>query len=439
MPAPLVKTNERGIYKRGNRYAVIYRDHEGRQRQESARTLDDARRLKRARQAAADQGEAIAPSRLTVGEYAQTWIEGYHGRGHGFRERTRDEYRRDLERYVIPFLGVKRLGALRRTDVREFVAWLVDDQAQAKRHADENARRKTAGKRPLRKPGPLRDATVSRIVAVAKACLSSAVDDELRRDNPASRVVLPQRDPVADIDDDSDEHVKAFTRAELAAVLSLVHPSWRPLFRLLAGTGLRISEALALDVEHLRLDGSRPHVRVRRAMTIERRGGHVVPKFGHPKSKHGTRDVPLARELVDELRAHVRDLPLVDAATAAQWGRLAFPSTTGGPMDPGNLRRRVLWPATSEADVAWAGFHAFRHTFASLHIERGTNIVRLSRLLGHHKASFTLDVYAHLLDDGLGEPLSVAGELAAVSAKVSADGTGSDRIPDTLPQSEMAA
>ena len=80
-------------------------------------------------------------------------------------------------------------------------------------------------------------------------------------------------------------------------------------------------------------------------------------------------------------------------------------------MDPGNLRRRVLWPATQEADVAWACFHAFRHSFASMHIERGTNIVRLSRLLGHHKASFTLDVYAHLLDDGLGDPLDLDGEL----------------------------
>lgn len=439
MPAPLVRTNERGIYKRGNRYAVIYRDHEGRQRQESARTLDDARRLKRARQTAADQGDVIAPSRLTVAEYARTWIEGYHGRGHGFRERTRDEYRRDLERYVIPFLGTKRLGALRRTEVREFVGWLADDAAQARRHADENARRKTAGKRPLRTPGPLRDATLSRIVAVLKALLSSAVDDELRRDNPASRVVLPRRDPVADIDEDSDEHVKALNRAQLAAVLALVRPEWRPLFRLLAGTGLRISEALALDVEHLRLDGSRPHIRVRRALTIERRDGKVVPKFGRPKSEHAVRDVPLAPELVRDLRGHIAALAPPAADVAVEWGHLAFPSLTGGPMDPGNLRRRVLWPAAQEADVAWAGFHAFRHSFASLHIERGTNIVRLSRLLGHHKASFTLDVYAHLLDDGLGEPLSVEAEIAAVSATVSADPTESCRTAAAVAGLQPAA
>ena len=179
-------------------------------------------------------------------------------------------------------------------------------------------------------------------------------------------------------------------------------------------------------------------MRVRRALTIERRDGKVVPKFGRPKSEYGVRDVPLAPELVQELRGHVGRLTEPTADVTAEWGRLAFPSITGGPMDAGNLRNRVLWPAAQEADVAWAGFHAFRHSFASLHIERGTNIVRLSRLLGHHKASFTLDVYAHLLDDGLGEPLSVDGELAGVSASVSADQTGIERTTDGLAHVEIA-
>jgi integrase len=71
----------------------------------------------------------------------------------------------------------------------------------------------------------------------------------------------------------------------------------------------------------------------------------------------------------------------------------------------------LSWGYSAPRRVEGAGFHAFRHAFASLHIERGTNIVRLSRLLGHHKPSFTLDVYAHLLDDGLGDPLDVGAEI----------------------------
>ena len=67
-----------------------------------------------------------------------------------------------------------------------------------------------------------------------------------------------------------------------------------------------------------------------------------------------------------------------------------------------NVRRRALQPAVEEADAAWAGFHTFRHTFASMHIVRGTNVVQLSRLLGHHSQAFTLPVYAHLIDGNVG-------------------------------------
>ena len=45
----------------------------------------------------------------------------------------------------------------------------------------------------------------------------------------------------------------------------------------------------------------------------------------------------------------------------------------------------------------WAAFHTFRHTFASIHLSEGTNLLQLSRALGHHSAAFTLTRYTHLL------------------------------------------
>jgi integrase len=42
-------------------------------------------------------------------------------------------------------------------------------------------------------------------------------------------------------------------------------------------------------------------------------------------------------------------------------------------------------------------------------IAEGRNIVQVSRWLGHHSPSFTLDVYAHLMDDGVGEALAITG------------------------------
>lgn len=78
-------------------------------------------------------------------------------------------------------------------------------------------------------------------------------------------------------------------------------------------------------------------------------------------------------------------------------------------MDATNLASRTLKAAAEEAGVPSAGFHAFRHHCASMLIASGRSIVQVSRWLGHHSPSFTLDVYAHLMDEGVGEPLGLSG------------------------------
>lgn len=48
---------------------------------------------------------------------------------------------------------------------------------------------------------------------------------------------------------------------------------------------------------------------------------------------------------------------------------------------------------------------------ASLLFARGRNAKQVQRWRGHHAASCTLDTYAHLLDDGVGEALDLGAEL----------------------------
>ena len=62
------------------------------------------------------------------------------------------------------------------------------------------------------------------------------------------------------------------------------------------------------------------------------------------------------------------------------------------------VREEGCWPYLGRSPwESWAAFHAFRHTFASIHLSRGTNLLQLSRALGHHSAAFTLSRYTHLL------------------------------------------
>src|SRR5437016_5891118 len=94
---PLVRTATPGIFKRGNRYCVPYRDPSGKQRKKSARTLAEARAIKAAQETDVRRGEWQEESRIGFIEYAPEWIATYAGRTtRGFRETTRDEYRRDL-------------------------------------------------------------------------------------------------------------------------------------------------------------------------------------------------------------------------------------------------------------------------------------------------------------------------------------------------------
>lgn len=390
-----------GIYRRGSRYVVVWRDGAGRQKKASARTLEDARKLKRARETDRDRGEHDVLSRTRFREYAEAWVERYQGTGRrGFRESTREDYRRLLRDFAFPFFDDRRgrrLTEVSPSDVADFVGWLCDGRAQAEHaHALRAARAQEEGKRPPKPLAPdamreLSDSTVRNVLNPVRSCFATATREGKVRGNPCAGSALPHREEVTDED---QPEVRALSREQLATFLAVVHPRHRLMFRLLAATGLRVSELVALQWRHLTLDGSRPCVRVRRALVR----GRVQP----PKSKYGRRDVPLDAALVRDLRTWSRE---------TEWPGeedFVFPSLAGTALAVENVRRRVLRPAAEEAGAAWAGFHTFRHTRASLLFARGDNVVQVQRWLGHHSASFTLDTYVHLLpgDTPLGADLT---------------------------------
>ncbi len=59
-------------------------------------------------------------------------------------------------------------------------------------------------------------------------------------------------------------------------------------------------------------------------------------------------------------------------------------------------RRRV--PKQLKTPAAQLSLHSLRHTFASLLIAKGLDVVFVSRQLGHASPATTLGVYAHLFD-----------------------------------------
>lgn len=384
----MVKTSIPGVFKRGSRYVVTYRV-QGKLRKESVGTLAEARQVKAERTRQIHTGEYTEQSRVTFRAFAMEWVERYQGRGgrHGFRESTRANYRAALNGWVFEsitdgkktgyFTDRLKLAQVSPMHIAQFVSWLTEQKGA--------------------RGTPLSDSSIRNIVNPLRAMFATAVREGLIRSNPTQQVALPYRPKI---EDDDEDEIKALTREQLRTFLAIVDRRHALMMRLLAGTGLRVGEVLALQWRHLKLDGSRPVVRVRR--TASQRGG-----FNPPKSRHGRRDVPIDHALVIDLRKWARE---------TEWSGstdLVFPSRNGTVLQYSNLVRRILNPAMEEAGASFATFHTLRHTFASLHLARGTNIVQLSRLLGHHSASFTLDVYTHLIDGDVGVALSIDLEVSA--------------------------
>jgi integrase len=405
MAARREKTRTPGIYRRGDRYTFSYKV-DGKQYWESARTLDEARRAKAVRTADIARGEFEERSRITLHDYAREWVKRYQGRGRrGFRDHTREEYERMREAYPLKFFSARvRLTEITPSKVAEFVAWLCEQTKPA-------PTKESPDRRDL-----LSDKTIRNVMGPLRACLATAVREGLIRSNPSREVDLPHRPTAEDVE---DEEVKAMSREELTALLGQFPETWRVFFWLLAATGLRISEAIALQWRHLDLDASSPHVKVRR--------GVVRGRLGPPKSRHARREVPLDHALVLALR---------DRHEATEWpgdDDLVFPAGNGAYLHVGNTRRRVLKPVRERACLEWVGFHTFRHTCATLLFAEGRNAVQVQRWLGHHSAAFTLARYVHLLDGDLGEPLTVQGGNPVVTGPTLLDTTTSEE-PEANPQ-----
>jgi len=371
----LVKTGTPGIYKRGGSYVVIGRDLSGRQVKRFARTLAEARDKKAELRTDVARGEYRRATRIAFADYAARWIASYDGRtARGIRAGTIRAYRRDLGLDqegkptgggAVDFFGLTPLAEITAQDV--------------KRYAAECA-----------KAGLARN-TIRLRIAPVKALLATAHEEGLIRANPAAGLRLGRTVASAPV-----KETRALTQEEVVRVLAEVPERHQLLVELLAQTGLRISEALALtkaDIDY-----------GRRRLRVERRLAYG--ELDAPKSRHGVRQVPLSSGLARQLWARL--------ATADE-GTLVFSTSTGGPVDRSKLYAAVR-AAGTRAGIDWpVGLHTFRHSCASIMFRRGVPKEAIRRLLGHHSWDFTAGTYLHLDDNDLPDG-SIVGDLTAAAA-----------------------
>ena len=315
--------------------------------------------------------------KITVADYGQRWLDQVEALVHaGERKpRTLETYDDVLRLHVEPRLGAIAVRDLGRADVKDFLI--------AKLRAEFDA------------------STVSIIYRTLRALLSSAVDDEVISANPIAKLGRALGVSPSKADRQQAVRTKAMTRAQLVTFLATAaarESRWYPPLLTLARTGMRLGEALALQIglhDDGDLDFVAREVTVARALSDD---GHRVdtPKTGK------TRVVDMSRQLTDTLLGHVieRRAEALRAGATADQRLWLFAERTGGPLDSHNIRRafaRVLKRAKLPVHFTP---HCLRHTFASILIAEGKSPAYVQAQLGHASITMTVDTYGKWLPKG---------------------------------------
>jgi integrase len=314
-----------------------------------------------------ENGTAVDPSKLTVGEYLRQWLDATND----LSPKTLERYRQLAECQIIPHLGATVLQKLRPAQIHDWHATLL----------------KSGGKdgKPLS----------ARSVGHAHRVLHGALERAIRLEIISRNVSHPVPPPKV-----TTTEVGILTAEQLAEVLAKLNGyggryGSLPLHAIAAlaiGTGMRRGEICGIAWGAVDLD--KAAVRVERSLEETAEGLRFKP----PKTVHGRRTISLPGNVVDILRNHRRRL--IEHRLALGLGRLGdddlvFPMADGSAYPPDKLSRD--WGhAVRDRKLPASSFHSLRHSHASALIAAGLDIVTVSRRLGHGSPAITLRVYAHV-------------------------------------------
>jgi len=290
----------------------------------------------------------------TFGDYAKLWIQNTVPAT--CKPSTAKDYRDILDNHVYSVFKNVRVDEITRGKVRDFLLSKIND-GYAK-------------------------STVAHFRNVVSGVLGKALDDEVIPANPALNVgKISQRN-------DKKGDINPLTAKELKILLDTVkkhYPDHYVLFLLLAQTGMRIGEAIALQWGDIDFNGR--FIEVKRSLV---RGQISTPKSG--KSRRVDMSKQLAAALKDYRHQSKKKGLSLGIGGAPEF---IFTNKRGNPIDKDSWRRRVFVKALEKAGIRRIRIHDLRHTYATLRISKGDNIADVSNQLGHHSVKLTMDVYYH--------------------------------------------
>lgn len=211
--------------------------------------------------------------------------------------------------------------------------------------------------------------------------------------NPKDKFIMPKK-----VQEQKDDDLKYYTKEELVQLFDYLEQDtsleWVSFFRLLAFTGIRKGECLALTWNDIDF--------INQTLTINKTiatGVNYKQKIQTPKTLESYRTISLDDNTLQLLRKwkieQAKQL-LVFGYNSLNSNQLLFCKLDKNKMYSLSKPRAVLKSVCSRYNFKMIHIHGFRHTHASLLFESGIPMEVVKERLGHSDIQTTVNIYTHV-------------------------------------------
>lgn len=221
----------------------------------------------------------------------------------------------------------------------------------------------------------------SMVMNYAGLVFDYAIRMQLINMNPTKVIKKPVRKESVREDKDMNFYDKDELKKFMAALENNNNFRAFVYFRLLAFTGMRKGESLALKWSDIDLE--KQILYINKAVSRSATGLYIQT----PKTPSSIRRISIDDKTVSILQEYKKESP----------DGLVFQSEDGGILSPAKPRKWYLTAMKNlPDDFKQISIHGFRHTHASLLFEAGASIKDVQSRLGHSDIQTTMDVYTHV-------------------------------------------
>ncbi|PAY45804.1 tyrosine-type recombinase/integrase [Ligilactobacillus salivarius] len=233
----------------------------------------------------------------------------------------------------------------------------------------------------------------TQIISIVKNTLDYALRLGMIESNPMLYVIKPKKQTTI-----SDKHDNYYNKDELKKFLAAAKDTdlkKYTLFRLLAYSGLRVGECLALTWHDL--DYKNNTIAINKTYAKTNNG----IKIQIPKTKSSNRVISLDTETIQVLKEwqlNQRKQLLKVGINAMNKQQLIF-SNNKNSFIANETVRLAIHQIAKKAGIYPITTHGFRHTHATLLFASGMDIKQVQARLGHSNVQTTLNIYTHAIQD----------------------------------------